>query len=383
MAQMTCSGAATSAPVTQAPTAAPAPPVSTAAPGASMAPATATPAPGGTSDTGGGSSGTGGGSSGTGGGSSGTGGGSSGTGGGSSGTGGGSSGIGGGSSGTGGGSSGTGGGSSGTGGGSSGTGGGSSGTGGATPAPATPAPATPAPATPAPATPAPATPAPATPAPATPAPATPAPATPAPATPAPATPAPATPAPATPAPATPAPTTQAPVCDPNMGPVQTPQVAGFEDRHNQMNACLSTCTPQSGGRIVGGETANVSSHPWIVQLFFQSAQQHQDTLNSPMGLMSGSSCGGTVLNGRWVITAAHCCASFDSGTGVMSVNSRVQMNFGDHPKIGTGHPTRFDMWSESPGTEWFIHEQYDPATGKNFDVCLIKDWDTCPHTGKL
>ena len=375
---MTCSGAATSAPVTQAPTAAPAPPVSTAAPGGSMAPATATPAPGGTSDTGGGSSGTGGGSSGTGGGSSGTGGGSSGTGGGSSGTGGGSSGIGGGSSGTGGGSSGTGGGSSGTGGGSSGTGGGSSGTGGATPAPATPAPATPAPATPAPATPAPATPAPATPAPATPAPATPAPATPAPATPAPAT-----PAPATPAPATPAPTTQAPVCDPNMGPVQTPQVAGFEDRHNQMNACLSTCTPQSGGRIVGGETANVSSHPWIVQLFFQSAQQHQDTLNSPMGLMSGSSCGGTVLNGRWVITAAHCCASFDSGTGVMSVNSRVQMNFGDHPKIGTGHPTRFDMWSESPGTEWFIHEQYDPATGKNFDVCLIKDWDTCPHTGKL
>ena len=345
MAQMTCSGAATSVPVTQAPTAAPAPPVSTAAPGASMAPAT--PAPGGTSGTGGGSSGTGGGSSGTGGGSS---------------------GAGGGSSGTGGGSSGTGGGSSGTGGGSSGTGGGSSGTGGATPAPATPAPATPAPATPVPATPAPATPAPATPAPATPAPATPAPAT---------------PAPATPAPATPAPTTQAPVCDPNMGPVQTPQVAGFEDRHNQMNACLSTCTPQSGGRIVGGETANVSSHPWIVQLFFQSAQQHQDTLNSPMGLMSGSSCGGTVLNGRWVITAAHCCASFDSGTGVMSVNSRVQLNFGDHPKIGTGHPTRFDMWSESPGTEWFIHEQYDPATGKNFDVCLIKDWDTCPHTGKL
>ena len=255
---------------------------------------------------------------------------------------------------------------------------------GATPAPAVPAtpapavPATPAPATPAPATPAPATPAPATPAPATPAPATPAPATPAPATPAPATPAPATPAPATPAPATPAPATPAPVCDPNdsWGPAQTPSVAGFEDRHNQMNACLTTCTPNTGGRIVGGETANVSSHPWIVNLFFQTPQQHADTLASNTGMMSGSTCGGTILNGRWVITAAHCCESFDSQTQVREVKSRVQLSFGDHPSLGTGHPTRFTLWSnhaDAPG--FIIHESYDPASGKNFDVCLIKDRD--------
>ena len=248
----------------------------------------------------------------------------------------------------------------------------------ATPAPATPAPATPAPATPAPATPAPATPAPATPAPATPAPATPAPATPAPATPAPATPAPATPAPATPAPATPAPATPAPVCDPNdsWGPAQTPSVAGFEDRHNQMNACLTTCTPNQGGRIVGGETANVSSHPWIVNLFFQTNQQHADTLASNTGMMSGSTCGGTILNGRWVITAAHCCESFDQNTGVREVKSRVQLSFGDHPSLGQGHPTRFTLWSnhaDAPG--FIIHESYDPTTGKNFDVCMIKDRD--------
>ena len=252
---------------------------------------------------------------------------------------------------------------------------------GATPAPAvpaTPAPATPAPATPAPATPAPATPAPATPAPATPAPATPAPVTPAPATPAPATPAPATPAPATPAPATPAPATPAPVCDPNdsWGPAQTPSVAGFEDRHNQMNACLTTCTPNQAGRIVGGENANVSSHPWIVNLFFQTNQQHADTLASNTGMMSGSTCGGTILNGRWVITAAHCCESFDTNTQVREVKSRVQLSFGDHPSLGTGHPTRFTLWSnhaDAPG--FIIHESYDPATGKNFDVCMIKDRD--------
>ena len=156
-----------------------------------------------------------------------------------------------------------------------------------------------------------------------------------------------------------------------MGPAQTPSVAGFEDRHNHINECLTTCTPQSGGRIVGGQASNVSAHPWIVQMFFQTPQQHADSAG---GTLSGSSCGGTVLNGRWVITAAHCCEKFDSNTGIRTTNSRVQMAFGDHPKIGaTGHPTRFTMWSEDPATEWFIHESYDPATGKNFDVCLIKD----------
>ena len=242
----------------------------------------------------------------------------------------------------------------------------------ADPAPADPAPADPAPADPAPADPAPADPAPADPAPADPAPADPAPADPAPADPAPADPAPADPAPADPAPADPAP---APVCDPNdsWGPAQTPSVAGFEDRHNQMNACLTTCTP--GQRIVGGENAVENSHPWIVNLFFQSTQQHQDTLNSNTGMMSGSTCGGTVLNGRWVITAAHCCERFDQGT--REVNSRVQLSFGGHPSLGTGHPTTFSLWSEhavAPG--WFIHESYDPANGKNFDVCMIKDRDT-------
>jgi len=158
-----------------------------------------------------------------------------------------------------------------------------------------------------------------------------------------------------------------------MGATLTPSVAGFEDRHNQMNQCLTTCTPVSGNRIVGGEVANVSSHPWIVSLFFQTPQQHQDTIDSGNGMMSGSTCGGTVLNGRWIITAAHCCESFDSNTQVRETKSRVQMSFGDHPSLGGGHPTRFSIWSENavaPG--WFIHESYDPANGKNFDICMIK-----------
>ena len=72
----------------------------------------------------------------------------------------------------------------------------------------------------------------------------------------------------------------------------------------------------------------------------------------------------------------NCCESFDSQTQVREVKSRVQLSFGDHPSLGTGHPTRFTLWSNNADAPGFIiHESYDPASGKNFDVCLIKDRD--------
>jgi len=49
------------------------------------------------------------------------------------------------------------------------------------------------------------------------------------------------------------------------------------------------------GRIVGGVEAGDNSWPWMVRL--QLFDKHGMT----------TSCGGSVIANRWVLSAAHCC----------------------------------------------------------------------------
>ena len=47
-------------------------------------------------------------------------------------------------------------------------------------------------------------------------------------------------------------------------------------------------------RIIGGQSATKQNWPFIVSLHYRN------------GL-----CGGSILNSRWVVTAAHCCAKYE------------------------------------------------------------------------
>ena len=65
---------------------------------------------------------------------------------------------------------------------------------------------------------------------------------------------------------------------------------------------LNTCTaPSKAARIVNGKEVIPHTWPWTVRLFFMDQES------------MGFSCGGSVIDENWVLTAAHCCQDMSRG----------------------------------------------------------------------
>ncbi|KAF0291760.1 Coagulation factor IX [Amphibalanus amphitrite] len=106
------------------------------------------------------------------------------------------------------------------------------------------------------------------------------------------------------------------------------------------------CGQRQSGRVVGGTEAAIGAFPW------------QAGLVSPGG--TRTFCGGSVINNRYVLTAAHCTADLQTA-------SDIQVLLGDH-NIGTT-----DAGEQRYSVVQIIdHLQYTNASGSGWDFSLLK-----------
>lgn len=100
------------------------------------------------------------------------------------------------------------------------------------------------------------------------------------------------------------------------------------------------------GGIVGGQDAAPGQFPWQISLQRRSGNRFSH------------SCGGSILNERWVVTAAHCV------DGARTRNLRVVA--GDH------HRTQNEGVEQTVGLARIVeHPAYDPFTSEN-DIALLE-----------
>jgi len=109
---------------------------------------------------------------------------------------------------------------------------------------------------------------------------------------------------------------------------------------------------QELAKILGGRGADIRNWPWTVALV------HGGVENA----FRGQFCGGTLISGRWVVTAAHCvtdrAGNLKFGPGdVHVVSGRTDLLTGDGDRI--------------PVNGYVVHPQYNPNTDDS-DLALLQ-----------
>lgn len=145
-----------------------------------------------------------------------------------------------------------------------------------------------------------------------------------------------------------------PETTPDTTPVTTPApvtsltvAPEFKPLSDKIPSGLDRCGTSSD-RIVNGVDADSNTWPWIVNMGFQDSTM--------VGTGSTFQCGGTIINSKYILTAAHCCRHM----------ANAILKFGQY-RLGNLDAGEFQMETENI----LIHPDYAPPR-TNFDVCLVR-----------
>jgi len=103
---------------------------------------------------------------------------------------------------------------------------------------------------------------------------------------------------------------------------------------------------------LGGTETSINEYPWLVALLFRSS-------NFQGGKSTGSQCGGTLINDRWILSAAHCVTG-ESTDGVKIALGEHDWSTESETRSITRNVVKIEM-----------HNRYSEKT-MDYDFALLK-----------
>ncbi|XP_030834548.1 uncharacterized protein LOC100892938 [Strongylocentrotus purpuratus] len=147
--------------------------------------------------------------------------------------------------------------------------------------------------------------------------------------------------------------------------VASTEAAGIDEDSSNWSSESMNVAGRSSGRVTGGNIANRGSAPYMVRIWENKPEKWDPWTFT---------CGATLLDQRWILTAAHCM--FDKH-GNLITKENMNLFFGDYDSNVLEESEK----SRQPA-EMIVHEDYDKTNYDN-DIALIRIdpplWEFTPY----